>query len=207
MIILLIAVSQGAYLYSLPSYNRMWRPDIHVNAKYEIHSEEATLKIVGSENFRNVKIVTDSLEEVYSGRFHKKELSADFQAEWFMVAGGEDIVQGEKDTLSLDWQITSERPWYRVSMNLTSDSLAIAHFESDLKFNHKEDCVRITWFADPPDALDVNARLVLEPGAELIRKITATYPEMPVPITVTSDMTNIRYRTTVVRVDTLAFVD
>ncbi len=201
--ILALILVYGGVLYALPAYNEMWRPFIHVNAKYDISKQESELVIVGNEFLRDVSVKSDTLEEHLHGRFNRKELPIDFKAEWFHIHGKETVTPGDRDTLDVRWHITSDRDWYRLALSLEVDTLEVYDFQSDLEFAHDKDRVRISWFADPPDNVPVEARFSVHPGARLIRKVTAYYPEMPVPIQVSSPLGNVRYRTTVTRTDTL----
>jgi hypothetical protein len=201
--ILVLILVYGGVLYALPAYNEMWRPFVHVYAKYDISKKESELVIVGNESLQNVSVKSDTLEEHLHGRFNRKELPIDFKAQWFHIDGKETVTPGDRDTLNVQWHITSDRAWYRVTLSLEADTLEIYDFQSDLEFTHVKDRVRISWFADPPDDLSIEARFSIHPEAQVIRKVTAVYPEMPVPIQVSLPLGNVRYRTIVTRTDTL----
>ncbi|MFZ5517979.1 MAG: M28 family peptidase [Candidatus Zhuqueibacterota bacterium] len=196
-------IGYGIYLFTLPAYNPLWRPYVHVDADYHIQNQKGALKISGNEYFKDVVVKSDSLDMRYQGRIHSDTLKARFDADWVRVDGGQRVTHGEKDSLAIDWRITSRRPWYLVTLEIRPDTASITGAASALNFNLKEKELTFRWFAEPPETLNVAATFQIEPGASLIRKVTAVYPAMPLPIDVTSDLANVRYRTTVVWQDTL----
>lgn len=205
IILLVVIVGYGGYLYSLPAYNEMWRPVILVEAEYNIQKKESKLKLIGNEVFRDVHVSTDSLEKEYAGRTHKEELEHSFTADWISVHGDETIKRGERDTLSIDWTIASERPWHNVSLTIEVDTLELEDVHSSLKFRHDRDRLRFSWSADPPEALAVEAGFTVEPGARLIRRISARYADLPIRMDIVSEKADIIFRTTVVHEDTLVW--
>jgi hypothetical protein len=205
IVIILIILAYGGFLYSLPAYNDMWRPGIRVEAEYDIQKKESKLQLVGNEFFKDVSVKTDSIEEYFSGRSHKEELEHSFTADWISLNATHTITDSTADTLhvNVNWQLDSIRPWYSVYFQLRVDTLEFNHVASDLNFYHKKDRVTFSWMAEPPLNLNGSANFSMVKGAKLIRKVTGYYPEMPVAIKVTSDLANIRYRTKVVYQDTL----
>jgi len=205
ILIILIIVGYGGYLYSLPAYNEMWRPTIRILADYNIQKSEGNLQIVGNEYFKDVEIKADSLHEHYSGRFQKKELPLPFEADWINVAGNQIGTDGEGDTVNVEinYQFNSSHQWKRVFFQLRVDTLEIYNVKTDLNFYHSKNRFTFSWLEDPPESINVNASFNMQRGAKLIRKVTALYPEIPVHIKVTSELANIRYQTEVVFQDTL----
>ncbi|HEX9971104.1 MAG TPA: hypothetical protein VGD14_03450, partial [bacterium] len=201
--VLVIILGYGGYLLALSSYNAMWRPLIQAKAEYDICKKESKLEVIGNEYFHRMQVTTDSLQKNFDGRIHKTELAQSFSADWIDISGTETITGSEKDTVSIDWVMTSSQPWYRASLRIAVDTLEISDVTSDLAFTHNEERVTFSWFADPPETLHVTAKFVMEPGAKIIRKVTGIYPVMPMPIAVTSDLADVRYRTEVVYSDTL----
>jgi hypothetical protein len=205
IVIILIILGYGGFLYSLPAYNNMWRPGIRVEAEYDIQKKESKLQLIGNEFFKDVSVKTDSLEDYFSGRSHKEELAHSFTADWINLNGTHTITDSTTDTLNVkvNWQIESIRSWYSVYFQIRVDTLEFNNVESDLNFYHKKDRVTFSWMAEPPLNLNGSANFSMIKGAKLIRKVTGYYPEMPVAIKVTSDLADIRYRTKVVFQDTL----
>jgi len=203
MAVLGIALAYGGHLLALSSYSDVWRPLIQVKAKYDIAEKESKLEIVGNEYFHQVEVTTDSLQEIFDGRIHKTELNQSFSANWIKITGTESTSKGEKDTMVIDWVMTSSQPWYRASLRVEVDTLDINDVTSDLAFTHNNNHATFTWFADPPETLNVSAKFVIEPGTKIIRKVTGIYPTIPIPITVKSDLASVIYRTEVVYSDTL----
>ncbi|MFQ5651172.1 MAG: M28 family peptidase [bacterium] len=202
--LLLAIFGYGGYLYSFPAYTEMWRARISVNADYDMQSGESELKLVGNEYFRNVTVTTDSLNRHYDDKIHHDDLPIAFQANWMTVAGTETLRVGQDNTVDIDWLIASSKPWLRAQVTIQADTLGVQEVSSELGFTHKDEQARFTWYSEPPDSLQLKANLTLTPGARLIREIKATYAEMPVAIEVTADLAEVRYRTSVVRRDTLA---
>ncbi|MFQ5772342.1 MAG: M28 family metallopeptidase, partial [bacterium] len=194
LIILLAILGYGMYLNSLPSYNELWRAAIHVDADYDVRSGESKLQLIGNEYFRNVRVTTDSLHKQFDERKHKAALSHSFQANWINISGDESAIRGEKDTVNINWLLTSNHDWYRTSLKIQVDTLEISDVHSDLIFNHQKDRITFNWYADPPDTLPVATSFTMYPGAKLTREVSAIFPEMPMPINVTAELADVRYR-------------
>ncbi len=203
MLVVLAIFGYGGYLYSLPAYNDIWRAGIHATAKYNLRTNESSLEIIGNEYFHNVKIVSDSLSETLDADIHKHDIPISFQANWFKVTGSETLASGEQDTLNVNWLLTTNKPWYKTVVKLQTDSLGITEILSEQGFVHKNGQAAFTWSAEPADTLQLQARLILPSGTKLIREVTATYLDMPMPIDVTAELADVSYRTTVVAKDTL----
>lgn len=201
--LLIVVLGYGSYLLTLSSYNKKWRPLIRVGAKYDITKKESKLEVASNEYFQNVEVTTDSLQEHFDGAIHKADLPYSFTANWIDISGIETIKNGEKDTVIIDWVMESSQPWYRASLRIDVDTMEISNVTSDLAFDHDDDRITFSWFADPPETLHIAAQFVIEPGARIIRKATGTYPSIPIPITVATTLAEVLYRTEVVYADTL----
>ncbi|MCH7678102.1 M28 family peptidase [candidate division KSB1 bacterium] len=203
LMILLAAVGFGGYLYSLPSYNEEWTARIRVNADYNVRSGENRLQLLGNEYFRNVSVQGDSLTRQYDVRIHKDDLAIPFTAEWIDLTGEELIIRGEKDTVNVNWLLTSTQPWYLATLRIQTDSLEIIDVFSEHAFNHRKNQVSFSWTGQPSDTIRFAAEFTLARGANLIRTLTGRYTCMPIPIKVSAELADIAYRTTVVYRDTL----
>jgi hypothetical protein len=206
LLILGIVIGYGAYLRSLPSYNDMWRPDIRVSANYQMPKGEATLKLIGNEYFKDVRVSADSLNREYAGRRHVETLPLEFEADWLSVNGEQRISSGELDTLFVDWEIVSRRPMYFTTLTVRADTSSISEVTTALNYSHRGSRLTFSWRDDPPQRLPVSFRCSVFPRAKIIRSITARYAEPPLPIEVTSDLGFVFYQTTVVYTDTLDMV-
>jgi hypothetical protein len=203
IIALLMMIGYVSYLLTLPAYNDQWRPSIQVNAEYTMNEDKNKLEIVGSEYFHDVIVVSDTLNQNYSGGIHREELPISFTADWIRVSGSETVTNGERDTLNVDWLICSVHPWYRTTLTVQVDTLDIYDVHSNLNFNHRKNKVIFHWYTEQSESLQVAAKFTVEPGAKLIRSVSTRHYEMPVPIVVSSELANVRYRTTVMQTDTL----
>jgi hypothetical protein len=181
----------------------MWKPQVYARAEYDITKRESQFKLRGNEYFHDVHLVADTLDVTYSGRMIRVEPPLEFETEWLFIEGKMDRQRGEKDTLDIRWKLHTSKPWYRVDLAIKTDTLDISAVESDWVFKHDGNRLAFSWFADPPEEIDFHARIAVEPGARLIREVRGNYPEPPIPLTVTSNLANVRYRTIVTRTDTL----
>ncbi len=203
LVILAAVLGFGGYLYSLPSYNEEWAAGIRVNAKYNVRSAENSLELLGNEYFRNVSVRGDSLDRQYDVRIHKDDLGLPFKADWVTVTGDEFAVNGERDTVKVNWQHRSTRPWYRATLRIQVDSLDISDVVSGHAFNHRDNEVSFTWRGQPADTIRVTGEFTITAGSKLIRTVTGRYSETPMPIAVSAELADVAYRTTVVYRDTL----
>ena len=203
LVLLFLIIGYSVYLYILPSYNDIWRPVLAVNATYNIQKQESKLRLIGNEYFKDVNVQADSLEMELSGKKHSKELPLSFAADWLFLNGNEIITSGERDTLQVDWIINSTKPMLYTSFTMRVDTADIGDMSTDLNYSHSNGRVTFTWNADPPEKINVSFTFTKNHKAKIIRNITARYAEMPLPISVTSDLAYVRYQTTVVHSDTL----
>ncbi|MGH7595389.1 MAG: M28 family metallopeptidase [bacterium] len=206
-VILLAIVGYGGYLYALPSYDQTWRAALHVNAEYQLPKGESKLHLIGNEYFRQVDLTADTLKRHYDERIHEDEIPLKFEADWLKFSGVDSVAQGERDTVFANWQIVSSRRWFQVDLKLQADTLEIQDIQTRLKYKHNRDRLTFSWYAEPPETLQVAARFTISQGAKVTRKIEAQYAEMPIPIRVTAAFADVVYRTKVTYQDTLEFPD
>lgn len=203
LLVLLAIFGYGGYLYGLPAYNDMWRAYLLVKAGYDSNQKKSKLELLGDEYFRGVTVQSVALNQTIDERDHKMEFPLEFEAEWMSITGAQTREASDSGAVQVDWTLTTTRPWYTVAVELKADTLAVANVKSDLKFSESKSSVTFRWSAEPADTLRLKASLRLSPKAKLIRTVTATYAEMPVPLTVTAQHAAVIYRTEVVRRDTL----
>ncbi len=203
LLVLFAIFGYGGYLYGLPAYNDMWRASLRVAASYDLNKKLSKLELIGDEYFRGVTVQSAALNQTLDEADHKMEFPSDFTAEWVSIAGEETRAPSDSGLVKIAWTLTSTRPWYDVKVALRADTLALTRVQSDLKFAEAKTGVTFRWSADPADTLRLQAAFHLAPKAKLIRTVTATYAEMPMPITVTAKYADVIYRTEVVRRDTL----
>ncbi len=203
VVIFIIAIGFGGYLYSLPAYNDMWRPQIHIDANYDMKTKESKLTIAGSEFLKNVQVISDSINKTYAGSVTYEKLQIAFDAQWLKIIGEENITKGEKDTINIDWQLVNDFSPLNVTLDIKVDTAEIKNVSSNLSYIHDKNRIQFTWFGDLPERLNVSASFTVESGSKLIRTISGEYTNMPVFIKVYSDLADITYRTNVVYRDTL----
>jgi hypothetical protein len=200
-----VVIGYGIYLLKLPAYDEQWRPTVQIKAEYTMNEDKDKLELVGNEFFHDVAVSSDTFSQKYNLAINRQELPIAFKADWINLTGSETVVHGEKDTLNVDWLISSDQPWYRIALTVQADTLDIYNVYSDLNFNHKENKVSFHWYTEQTDSVLVRAKFTLEPGAKLIRNISMYHYNMPLEIDVSSRLANIRYLTTVKQTDTLHF--
>ena len=208
--LLVIIIGFGIYLGTLTPYNEMWKPSIYVDANYELPEGKAELTILGNEYFKDVKVTGDTLMEYIDTRMHKVEVPLEFTADWIGLSGYESINQVLMDTVQVDsikynWSICSDEPYMRITFTIQTDTANIINPKSDLPFTHNEKSIQYVWYGFMGDTLNVTGNFKAEPGAKIIRKISARYVGLPVDLKVESQLASVRYRTTVQYSDTLSF--
>lgn len=203
LIVLLAIFGYGGYLYGLPAYTEVWRASLRVVANYDLNKKKSKLELLGDEYFRGVTVQSAALNQTIDEADHKMEFPADFKAEWMSISGAETRAASDTGLTKIEWTLVTARPWYDVRVELRADTLALTRVQSDLKFSEAKTGVVFRWSAEPADTLRLQASFHLSPKAKLIRTVTATYAEMPMPLTVTAKYADVIYRTEVVRRDTL----
>ncbi|RMH76560.1 MAG: Zn-dependent exopeptidase M28, partial [Calditrichaeota bacterium] len=174
-VLLLALVGLGGYVLAFPAYNDRWRASVHLEAQYDMNTGESTLTVQGNEYLRKVKLVSEAFRRNYDARILKDDLPAKFTADWIEVQDAGTVVSADGDSLSLRWHLITRRPWYRVDLTLSVDTLRLERITTDLAYRKAEKGFRMIWGAEPPDTIPVAAELNLPPGARLIRKLQARY--------------------------------
>jgi hypothetical protein len=187
-----------------PAYSEKWRPFIRVTAEYELPQKSGKLTVTGNEYFKDVRVVTDSLDQFYDGRILKTDIPVNYEANWIKVVGNTTVKRGDMDTVQINWEIYSQRPWFQTYLEIRPDTAGITDPESELSYFLDKNALKFFWYGHYRDTLKVDSRFAIEKGAKIIRKVRSKYLEMPVKIDVTSQLANIEYRTTVQYQDTIS---
>ena len=203
LLLLLAIFAYGGYLYGLPAYTDMWRASLRTVASYDINKKTSKLQLMGDEYFRGVAVQSAGLNQTIDEADHKMEFPYAFDATWMAIAGTETRAASDTGLMQIDWTLATTRPWLAVKVDLRADTLTLSRVQSPLKFAESKTGITFRWSAEPPDTLHLQAALRLAPHAKLIRTVTATYAEMPMPLTVTAKYADVIYRTEVVQRDTL----
>jgi hypothetical protein len=203
--ILFAIFGYGGYLYAFPAYNEKWHASLQANAEYNLRNGESKLRLAGNEYFRKVNVLADTLRRQYDARIHQDDLPLVFKADWMKLSGAGSVSPGQRDTIMVNWQLVSARPWYRTTLKIEVDTLEISDVTSEAKYRQRKKSLTFNWYAEPPETLRVAARFTIPPGAKLFREVTAVYREMPIPVKVTAALADVKYRTTVTYRDTLIF--
>jgi hypothetical protein len=199
----LVIVAYGGYLYAQPAYNDRWRAFLRVTAQYDANAKSSKLKLTGDEYFRGVSVQTPDSAKSYDERIHQAEWPLTFAADWMDVSGTASRDGVDSNQVAIDWQLTTSRPWEEVVVTLQADTLALEEMTSPWIFSNRKGKVTLSWAAEPPDTLSLNAQFKLPEPAKLIRKVTATYAGLPVPVEVKARYADVIYRTEVIWQDTL----
>ena len=205
LILILVIVAYGGYLYAQPAYNERWRAFLRVVAQYDARARTSKLKLMGDEYFRGVAVQTPDSAMSYDDRIHQVESPLAFSANWMDVSGETSRDLNDSNTVNIDWRLTTARPWEQVQVTLAADTLALAELTSPWIFSNQKGRAVFTWTAEPPDSLRLSAKFKLPEQARLICKVTATYVDVPVPVEVKARYADVIYRTEVVWQDTLGW--
>lgn len=204
LVLLLVLIGYGGYLYALPAFNERWQPLLKVEARYDQNSGRHEGMISSNDFLQNVQVSGDNFVRSYHGKVLTAELPLNFRADWWEISGSNSFSGGAGDTVNANWQLVTQRPWYSVEMTLYPDSGGLGILAHNLSYQSRENQVRFRWEAEPPDTLQMSVRLLVTPGANLIREVKAVYPVMPVPLTVQAKYGKVQYQTVVTRKDTLS---
>ncbi|MGH7495149.1 MAG: M28 family peptidase [bacterium] len=207
LILLVVILAYGGYLYAQPAYNERWRAFLRVVAEYDANTKTSKLKLAGDEYFRGVTVQTPDSAQSYNDRIHQAEWPLAFAADWMNVSGKSSRDQIDSNRVTIDWLLTTVRPWDQVQVTVGTDTLALTEMTSPWIFSNRKGMAVFNWSAEPADSLRLTAKFKLSERANLVRKITATYAEFPVPVEVEAKYADVIYRTEVIRQDTLVLTD
>ncbi len=198
-----LIVGFSVYLVIQPAYSEKLRPFIRVGAEYQLPAKSSKFTISGNEYFKDVNITPDSLGQYLEGRIHKAEIPMQFEADWMEVLGSTIVMKGIMDTVYINWEICSNRPWIQTTLQIWPDSAEIVDPAIDPPYYLDNDALKLHWDGHYRDTLKVEGKFLIERGTKFIRKISSKYLEMPVAVEVTSQLANIEYRTTIQYQDTI----
>ncbi|MBC7188425.1 MAG: M28 family peptidase [Calditrichaeota bacterium] len=196
-------VGYGFVLSRLPAYNEIWRPMVRVTAEYRLPAKRSALHLASDEYLRGVKLQADTVSRYYAGRVHSDSLVVPFAADWLTIEGRESVRPGVSDTVTVDWRFSFAHPPYNLAVNITADSGRVDTVVSDLAFRKGKRGLFFSWSAWPSSPVDLRATLVLRGASMLVRRVTATYTELPLLIAITAPEADVISRTRVTHTDTL----
>jgi hypothetical protein len=186
----------------------MWRPSIDVDANYDIPDSTAELTILGNEYFKDVKVTGDTTMEFIDTRTHKFDVPTEFIAEWIRISGTESVSQVIEDSvlvdsISFNWTLYSDKPYFRNTFTIKTDTADISEPESSLPFTHDKNRIVYKWYGFMGDSIQVTGSFKCDPNASIIRDLSTRYTQLPVDLKVESELASVRYRTTIEYSDTL----
>jgi hypothetical protein len=190
-------------LSRLPAYDATWRPTVRVTAEYRLPQKQSVLRVASDEYLRGVELHADSVRRSYNGRVHKDSVAVAFSADWIRLEGSELVRAGSADTVEIDWRLRSEPAPYNITLRLSADSGRVDSVASPLAFRKGKREVIFSWGAWPQPTLAVRATVVVSKTSRLVRQVTATYTEMPLPVVVHAPSAHVLWRAKVTSVDTL----
>lgn len=205
-VLLFAIVGYGGYLYAFPAYTEEWRALLKVQGEYRPSTEKSELKLIGNEFLRGVSVKSDTLNRTIDIAENEFKLPLKFKADWMSVQGSQMLTHGERDTVQILWNISATKPWHKVELRLGADTLDLEVVKIDQNYEKSKTGVQSIWFSDPPDTVSFSARVAVNPGARLIRKVHATFVQPPLPVQVASRYADVLYRTVVIREDTLTIL-
>ncbi|MEJ2052737.1 MAG: M28 family peptidase [Calditrichaceae bacterium] len=208
IISVIIITMFGVYAGFLSPYNQKWKPAIHVNAEYQSAKNKSKLQIQGNEYFKDVTVTGDTLMEYKNTRTHLVDLPITYSADWITCTGNESLFTITQESVKLDsinfnWQIQSEQPYFRIGLNIRADTSEIFGPESTLPFSYDNRCMEFIWYGFQGDTLQASGSFKVVQGSHIIRRVNAEYDQLPVNLSVQSDLASVRYRTRVEFMDTL----
>jgi hypothetical protein len=200
---LVAVVGYGLVLSRLPAYNQTWRPMVRVTAEYRLPEKRSVLHLASNEYLRDVEVEVDALSRHYRGRVNSDSLVVPFTANWLTVEGSQWVRHGGSDTVAVGWRMRFARAPYNLAVNITADSGKVDSVVSDLAFRKGKRGLFFAWSAWPNSPVELRATLVVRRATMLVRHVTATYTELPLPVVVTAPEADVIARTRVTYVDTL----
>lgn len=139
----------------------------------------------------------------YESGIHSLDVPASFDLNRLTFIDSSPVKKGDRDTVSFDWKLVSNRRWLSINASVVADSGHIEKPEADVAFTVKDSLLGFAWAGGYKDTLRPKGKYLIEPGSKRIRKISAIYMDKPIAIDVKSNLANVRYRTTIVYRDTL----
>ena len=194
----------SVYLIFQPAYSEKFRPSIRVEAEYKLPERSSKLTISGNEYFKDVKVTPDSFAHYFDGRIHKTEIPVEYEADWIEVLGSTIAVKGKMDTVYVNWQVNSNRPWIQTTLQIWPDSAGISDLEITPPYYSDGNRMKFFWYGHYSDTLRIEGKFLVERGVNIIRNISSKYLDLPVDMNLTSQLANIRYQTTVQYQDTIS---
>ncbi len=198
-----ILIAGTVVLSTLPAYNARWCPVVRVQANYDPKTATSELSLRATEYLRGITLQADTLTKRYSGRMNADRIKAPFSADWFIIQSDSVMRTANGDTVQFDWRLTSKKPWLRVELTVSSDSvLHVIHAEP--AYEERSRTLRFVWEHDPPETLQVGGTLAFSgPVRSFRRTVTAVYRGLPPSVRLQSDLHDVIARTQVVQKDTL----
>lgn len=197
----LLFTGLSIWLIWQPAYDVARRPLVRVEAKYNLPDSSSSLQIKGSEYFKDVSVHCDSLQTTLNGRFNLQEIDQPFHCNWLQLAGLNHRVH--LDTVNVTWNIVNLEACDHLILELKAVGDTLHTISTPLPHRLQNGVARFEWRGTVADSAQVNARMALKDSSRLVRKISAYYNSIPLPIEVSSQLASVEYLTEIVRTDTL----
>ncbi len=203
--LLAVIIIYGAYLYGVPSFDAKWKPEVRIQADYDTGTGQSSMTVAGNEYLRDLTIRSNNLLRNIDDTILQDSLAIPFEARWMAVDGVQAVEKSQDDnhTVAANWQVSTTRPWYSLTVNVSSDPAGVEDVFTSLAYSSADNNLQLTWEAEPADIIEMEVRFAIPQDAKLIRTVTATYLELPVPVEAESGIAAITHRTTVTQTDTL----
>jgi hypothetical protein len=190
----------GAYLMTVPAYDRLWGRDVKVNQRHEIESGISSIEVRSSEYLAGMRVTHNGVDSVIGGRTSRLELTpTQFDTSWVRVERVLDA-SPEGGVTRYAARITVEcacRP-YAVSVRYRSGSKEAPAVESPWFGRPVRGEQVFAWYSFPDSTLEIPVRFTAAKGDSVVETIEVTFDRLAEPMDVTLENAYVIPRTTFV---------
>ena len=153
-----------------------------------MNTHKAEMVIRSNDYLKNVRVEGERLQRLIDRRVLADTIDVVFLADWYLVNIQDSVAIGEKDTVSVSWYANTYKPWHRLAFTAESDSNDIeAVIETVNYAKTKDGKIVVRWEADPSESISFTGKFIVPSGAKLHYQWKATYPELPLNLSISAE--------------------
>jgi hypothetical protein len=177
----ILVLAGAVYLRTVPAYDGPWDQEVTVTLKRD--TDKKTAAEFSSFGFlRGIQATIGGREVELNERAAFKRVEMPLDLDWLTVKAAPRLEEAGPDTIAyLPLSLEFKKPPYAVSLRLESDR-PFQLERANVKVRHRRNRAEIRWAYAPGQSLSPEMDIRLPKGARLEAEITATFLELPVPV-------------------------
>jgi hypothetical protein len=177
----ILALAGALYLQTVPPYDGPWEQEVTLTLKRD--ADKKTAAELSSFGFlKGIQATIGGREVTLDQRTAFQRIEMPLDLDWLKVQAVPRLEEAGPDTVAhLQLVLEFARAPYAVSLRLKSDR-PFSLERANVKYRHRKNRAETRWAYDPGQSLAPEMDIRLPRGARLEAEVSATFLELPVPV-------------------------